>query len=411
MDSTPNGLVSAMDAVGNDSEYAGALRAGLVVGLRQQGALSDERVAAAFEAVPRHVFVPDVPVETAYADDVVLMKQNAAGVAISSVSQPSIVALMLQQAGIEPGHRVLEIGSGGYNAALLWELAKPDGEVTTIDIDPDVTARASATLQAAGYEHVKVARTDGIEGWKPRAPYDRIVVTVTANDLTPAWLEQLAPTGRIVVPLRIRGQTRSLALDLQPDGSLKSRSSVICGFVEMQGAGAGHERAVQVAGEDVFLRIDADQEIEQPALDGAGFAQWTRVLIDREEPYCQLDLWLASVFEEYCVMHASRAAVKKRLVRPALRWGGSAVVRDGTLAYLTSQPGPKRNLLEIGVRAHGPAAVLLAAEVAEQVRVWDAVRRGKPDPVFLVHPAGTTDLPPGPHFRTRNTVVTPIWTE
>ncbi|GAB3831343.1 methyltransferase, FxLD system [Kribbella italica] len=400
-----------MDAVGNDSEYAGALRAGLVVGLREQGALSDERVAAAFGAVPRHVFIPEVSVETAYADDVVLMKQNAAGIAISSVSQPSIVALMLQQAGVEPGHRVLEIGSGGYNAALLWELAKPDGEVTTIDIDPDVTDRASATLQSAGYEQVKVVRTDGIEGWKPHAPYDRIVVTVTANDIAPAWVEQLATSGRIVVPLRVRGQTRSLALDLQADGTLESRSSVICGFVEMQGTGAAHERAVQVAGEDVVLRIDADQEIDQPALDGAGFVRWTRVLMDREEPFCQLDLWLASVFEEYCVMSAGRAAVKKRLVRPALRWGGAAVVRDGTLAYLTSQPGPQRNLIEVGVRAHGPAAVLLAEEVAGQVRAWDAVRRGKPDPVFLVHPAGTTDLPAGPHFRTRNTVVTPIWTE
>ncbi|GAA1522888.1 methyltransferase, FxLD system [Kribbella lupini] len=399
-----------MDAVGNDSEYAGALRAGLVVRLREQGALSDDRVAAAFEHVPRHVFVPDVSVETAYADDVVLMKQNDAGVAISSVSQPSIVALMLQQAGIEPGHKVLEIGSGGYNAALLWELAEPGGEVTTIDIDPDVTARASATLQAAGYDEVKVATTDGIEGWKPGAPYDRIIVTVTANDLTPAWLEQLATDGRIVVPLRVRGQTRSLALDLQADGSLRSRSSVICGFVELQGAGAAHERVVRVAGEDVVLRIDADQAIDQPALDGAGFVRWTRVLMDREEPYCQLDLWLASVFEEYCVLRASRAAVRKRLVRPALRWGGAAVVREGTLAYLTAQPGPKRNLMEIGVRAHGPAAVLLAEEVAEQVRVWDAVRRGKPDPVFLVHPAGTTDLPAGPHFRTKNSVVTLIWT-
>ncbi|MGC4938323.1 methyltransferase, FxLD system [Kribbella sp. DT2] len=399
-----------MDAVGNDSEYAGALRAGLVAILTEQGALSTDPVAAAFGQVPRHVFVPDVSVETAYADDVVLMKQNAAGVAISSVSQPSIVALMLEQAGVEPGHRVLEIGSGGYNAALLWELAKPGGEVTTIDIDPDVTERASATLTTAGYDAVEVVRTDGIAAWPPNAPYDRIVVTVTAGDIAPAWLEQLAPGGRIVVPLRVRGQTRSLALDLQTDGSLRSRSSVICGFVSMQGVGAGHEHVVPVAGEDVVLRMDADQTIDPPTLDGRAFVRWTRVLLDREEPFCQLDLWLASVFEEYCVMSASSTAVKKRLVRPTLRWGGAAVVRDGTLAYLTSQPGPARNLLEIGVRAHGPAAVPLAEAVAEQIRVWDAVRRGNPDPVFLVHPAGTTDLPPGQHFRTKNCVVTPIWT-
>jgi protein-L-isoaspartate(D-aspartate) O-methyltransferase len=194
-----------------DPRYAEALRAGLVDVLRSQGALSSDRVADAFRVVPRHVFVPDVPIEVAYADDVVLMKRDDEGVAISSVSQPAIVAVMLEQAGIEPGHRVLEIGSGGYNAALLSELAGESGEVTTIDIDPEVTERASVTLRAAGYDKVRVARTDGVEGWDAGAPYDRIVVTVTAGDIAPAWIDQLAPGGRIVVPLRIRGQTRSLA--------------------------------------------------------------------------------------------------------------------------------------------------------------------------------------------------------
>ncbi|WP_432937824.1 methyltransferase, FxLD system [Kribbella sp. CA-253562] len=392
-----------------DPRYAEALRAGLVDVLRSQGALSSDRVAAAFRVVPRHVFVPDVPIEVAYADDVVLMKRDDAGVAISSVSQPAIVAVMLEQAGIEPGHRVLEIGSGGYNAALLSELAGEDGEVTTIDIDPEVTERASATLRAAGYKAVRVVQTDGVEGWDAGAPYDRIVVTVTAGEIAPAWMDQLAPGGRIVVPLRIRGQTRSLALDLQSDGSLRSRSSVNCGFVSMQGAGADPGRVVPVVDGEVVLRMDSDQTIGKPSLDGPAVVRWTRVLLGREEPFCQLDLWLASVFEQYCVMSTSRAAVKKRLVRPALRWGGAAVVRGETIAYLASQAGPKRNLVELGVRAHGPAAVLLAEEVAEQIRTWDAVQRGRPDPVFLIHPAGTTDLPDGPHFRTRNCVVTPRW--
>ncbi|MEV6283605.1 methyltransferase, FxLD system [Kribbella sp. NPDC051770] len=398
-----------MGALGNESEYAAALRAGLVVGLRKQGVLSDARVADAFATVPRHVFVPGVAVEAAYADDVVLMKQDGAGVAISSVSQPSIVALMLEQAGVEPGQRVLEVGSGGYNAALLWELVTPNGAVTTVDIDGEVTERAGATLRTAGYDGVEVVRADGVEGWKGNAPYDRIVVTVTAADVAPAWVDQLAVGGRIVAPLRVRGQTRSLALDLQPDGSLRSRSSVNCGFVAMQGPRAEYERAVRVVGDDVVLRTDQDQEIEAPVLDGPGFVRWTRVLMDRDEPFCQLDLWLASVFEEYCVLAASRAAVKRRLVRPALRWGGAAVAKDGSIAYLTSQAGPKRNLVELGVRAHGPSAVLLAEEVAGQVRHWDSVLRGGPDPVFLVHPASTPDLPEGPHFRTRNCVVTPIW--
>ena len=153
-------------------------------------------MAAAFQAVPRHLFVPHAPLDRAYADDVVLMKRNEAGIAISSVSQPSIVALMLEQAGIRSGDHVLEIGSGGYNAALMRELAGPKGSVTTVDIDPEVTDRAREVLTAAGYDDVRVVRADGEFGVPEGAPYDRIVVTVTAWDIATAWIDQLRPGGR-----------------------------------------------------------------------------------------------------------------------------------------------------------------------------------------------------------------------
>ena len=88
-----------MAALGNDSAQAELLRAALTRHLVAEGTIRDERVAAAFRTVPRHLFVPYTPLDLAYADDVVLMKRNQAGVVISSVSQPSIVALMLEQAG------------------------------------------------------------------------------------------------------------------------------------------------------------------------------------------------------------------------------------------------------------------------------------------------------------------------
>ncbi|ADB33385.1 Protein-L-isoaspartate(D-aspartate) O-methyltransferase [Kribbella flavida DSM 17836] len=403
----------------NDQRYVESLRAALTGSLADQGALSSEAVVAAFRTVPRHLFVPDAPVEVAYADDVVLMKRDEAGVPISSVSQPSLVALMLEQTGVRRGHRVLEIGSGGYNAALLSELVGPEGEVTTIDIDPDVTERARATLDAAGYERVRVARTDGQFGYPESAPFDRIIVTVTAGDIAPAWVDQLADGGRIVVPLRLRGQTRSIGFDLERSpgsaGVLWSRSSVVCGFVSMQGAGAAHERLVEIEPDKVALQLDADQVLEAVLLPGVlretPEVRWSRVLLGREESFCQLDLWLASVFPGYCVLTATRRAVKSRLVRPALRWGGSAVVRDATIGYLTSQPGPTKNAVEIGARAHGPDARRLAEELVAQVLRWDEERRGRPDPVFVVHPLGTpaTDLPAGPHFTTRSRVITVLW--
>ena len=96
------------------------------------------------------------------------------------------------------------------------------------------------------------------------APYDRIVVTVTAWDIAPAWIEQLAEHGRIVVPLRLRGQTRSVALDLV-DGRLESRSTRLCGFVCMQGAGASYERVVLLEKDTVRLCFDTDQDDRRTA--------------------------------------------------------------------------------------------------------------------------------------------------
>ncbi|WP_405059824.1 methyltransferase, FxLD system [Kribbella sp. NBC_01505] len=226
-----------MAARRDDPARAVAARAKLTRHLIAEGAIRDERVAAAFQRVPRHLFVPRVPLRVAYADDVVLMKRDAEGMVISSVSQPSIIAVMLEQAAIRPGDHVLEIGSGGYNAALLRELTGPAGRVTTADIDPDVVGRAREGLTCAGYDDVRVLQADGEFGVPGDAPYDRIVVTVTAWDIPPAWVDQLRPGGRIVVPLRLGGQTRSIAFE-EVEGHLESSSAVMCGFVNMQGAGA-----------------------------------------------------------------------------------------------------------------------------------------------------------------------------
>ncbi|TDU83491.1 protein-L-isoaspartate(D-aspartate) O-methyltransferase [Kribbella voronezhensis] len=376
-----------MDAGGN--QQAESLRAALVSQMVAEGSLRDNRVAAAFLAVPRHAFVPMVPLAVAYADDVVLMKRDEAGVAISSVSQPSVVALMLEQAGIQPGHRVLEIGSGGYNAALLSELVGPEGTVTTIDIDPEVIERARHGLAAAGYQQVRVVLADGEFGSPESAPYDRIVVTVTAWDIAPAWVAQLATRGRIVVPLRFRGQTRSIALDLV-DGRLESRSMKLCGFVCMQGAGASYERVVSLENDTVRLGFDTDQEILEPPADvlrQPSSQVWSGVGADREEALSDLNLWLAAALDQYCVLAADRSAVKKHRVSPTPRWGTSATVSDGTLAYLTSRPGKDRDTLELGAVAHGPAAEERAEHLVRQIQTFDAHHRHGPPPLLTIYPA------------------------
>jgi len=125
--------------------------------------IKDQRVLQAMREVPRHLFVPEgTPLEVAYhADDSVATKREQDGVIISSISAPFIQAQMIEQAGLGPGMSVLEIGSGGYNAALLAEVVGPGGRVVSVDIDPDVTDRASALLDATGYSsRVAVVQAD-----------------------------------------------------------------------------------------------------------------------------------------------------------------------------------------------------------------------------------------------------------
>ncbi|TWD84834.1 protein-L-isoaspartate(D-aspartate) O-methyltransferase [Kribbella amoyensis] len=403
-----------MNALGNDSRYAGSLRSALAAKLVDTGAIRSRPVAAAVRSVPRHLFVPNVSLEIAYTDDVVLMKSDDAGTAISTVSQPTVVAMMLEQAGIAPGHRILEIGSGGYNAALMSELAGPGGAVTSIDIDAEVTSRARQALAGTGYQGVRVFQADGQFGWPEGAPYDLVLLTVTAEDIAPAWLDQLAEGGRLVVPLRLRGQTRSIAFD-KVQGVLHGRSSVLCGFVSMQGAGTTDGQVVRLDGDKIVLTFDEDQVIDGGALQGIlrqpPRLSWCGILIDREEPFSNLDLWLATRFPGYCVLSAHRSSIKSGLVSPVLQWGGAAVVEGGSLAYLTSRPSPAPHLIELGIIAHGPTAKRLADHLAGEITAWDQTHRHGPGPRFTVHPKTTpaTDPPGRPDVTTRHTLVTVHW--
>src|SRR3984957_3055222 len=161
--------------------------------------IGSERVAAALHAVPRHLFLPGQPPEATYADDAIVTKRDQAGQPISSSSQPAIMAIMLEQLGLAPGHRVLEIGAGtGYNAALISHIVGPSGQVTSIDIDPELVGTAREHLASAGFTEVTVTCADGAGGDPGHAPYDRIIATVGVSDLAPAWLAQAVPHRRIV---------------------------------------------------------------------------------------------------------------------------------------------------------------------------------------------------------------------
>ena len=228
----------AEDEAGEEAEAA-RLRAAMVARLKASGALSDAMVERALQAVPRHHFLPGHTLEEAYANVAVTTSWES-GAPVSSVSQPEIVAVMLQQLRVAPGMRVLEVGAGsGYNAALLAELVGPSGSVTSLEIDTALAAEAQARLAAEGYpsQRAQVIGGDGWRGWPLGAPYDRIELTVGASDISMAWFEQLAEGGLLVAPLWLGATDVSVALRKR-SGALLSESWTLCGFVRLRGEGA-----------------------------------------------------------------------------------------------------------------------------------------------------------------------------
>lgn len=144
-------------------------------------------------------------VTEAYASRPVVTERAANGTAVSSAYSPNLVAEMLELLAVEPESRVLEIGAAtGINAALLAELGQT-GHVTTIEIDDDLADGARRSLDRAGYPRVDVICCDDDLGQPGGEPYDRIVVTAGAWDIPAAWWQQVAPGGRIVVPVRLHG--------------------------------------------------------------------------------------------------------------------------------------------------------------------------------------------------------------
>jgi protein-L-isoaspartate(D-aspartate) O-methyltransferase len=274
------GAAGGSDAPGapDGPAAADAARTRLVDELRDRGRLTSHAVEAAFRAVPRHVFLPEMAASQAYQDEALVIKTNEDGLPVSSSSQPAIMAIMLEQLEVTRGQRVLEIGTGtGYNAALLTHLVGPDGSVVTVDIDADLVARARANLAAAGYPGVTVVCGDGGFGVPEQAPYDRIIVTAGASDLAPPWLAQLSPGGRIVLPLSLRGIQLCIALE-RSAGRWSSQCACRCGFIRMVGSLASPEPYAPV-GPQPGLHVQTDDGAS-PAAD-ALYAALTG-------PYCDV---------------------------------------------------------------------------------------------------------------------------
>ena len=155
--------------------------------------IGDSLTLAAMRAVPRHEFVPPDQRPLAYENTPLPIAHG------QTISEPLVVALMTQVLGPRPGLRALEIGTGsGYQAAVL---AETGARVWTIEIFAALAREARARLVRLGYRAVAVRHGDGYAGWPEAAPFDAIVVTAGADSIPPALIEQLAPGGRLVMPV------------------------------------------------------------------------------------------------------------------------------------------------------------------------------------------------------------------
>ena len=164
----------------------------LIMQLRRTG-IGDARVLGAIERTPRELFVPDAFQDQAY-ENVALPIGNA-----QTISQPYVVALMTEKLELTGREKVLEIGTGsGYQTAILSRLAR---RVFTVERHRDLVRDAEKRFAALGLHNIVTRFGDGAKGWPEQGPFNRIIVTAAAQDVSPALLDQLAPDGILVLPV------------------------------------------------------------------------------------------------------------------------------------------------------------------------------------------------------------------
>jgi protein-L-isoaspartate(D-aspartate) O-methyltransferase len=180
----------------------------------------------AIAGVPRHEFVPEAVRRNAYDNRPLSIGQG------QTISQPFIVALMTELMDVQPGDRVLEIGTGsGYQAAVLSQLA---GAVYTIEIVEPLAREASRRFERLGYRNIVAKTGDGYQGWPEHAPFDAIMVTAAPRDVPQPLIDQLKAGGRLVVPVggQLAGQSL-LLIEKKSDGTIARRTMLAVRFVPL----------------------------------------------------------------------------------------------------------------------------------------------------------------------------------
>jgi len=243
------------------------LQSELLRELRGSQLLAHPDIDAAFSQIPRHLFLPEFDLTTVYQDKAIALKVSPSGETLSSSSQPTMMAIMLQQLRLAPDMNVLEIGTAsGYNAAILSQIVGAGGHTTTLEIDRELAEEARNNLLRAGFGKVLVVDCDAAGGYEPRAQYDRILATAGVWDVPRKWLQQLRADGRLIVPIWLDGVQVSAAFTPQPDRTYLSVDNRPCAFVYLQGLAAGPDVRKRVGGGYLEVIADDVDKIDTAAL-------------------------------------------------------------------------------------------------------------------------------------------------
>lgn len=195
--------------------------------LRGRG-IKDERVLAAMDSIPRHLFVPERSRPSAYDDRPLPIGEG------QTISQPYIVAAMTELLELKGGEKVLEVGTGsGYQAAVLARLVS---EVFSIEILPKLSARAGKVLEQLGFTNIQLKVGDGFFGWDEKGPFDAIVVTASAPKVPEPLWRQLREGGRLIMPLGEENQTQRLVRVRKLAGKPLTEDFTAVLFVPLTGA-------------------------------------------------------------------------------------------------------------------------------------------------------------------------------
>ena len=388
---------NASDGPTSDAE---ALNRALVDALLKSGHIRSPRIQEAFRSLFRHHFLPDLPLETVYRDEAIMTRVEG-NIPLSSSSQPAMMAIMLEQLDLQPGERVLEIGTAtGYNAAIMAHLVGPSGQVVSVDIDPELVDEAKRNLALAGAVNVSALAADGGFGYTDMAPYDAIVLTVGSWDIAPAWIEQLAPNGRLLLPLALFNDYQESILFRRENDHLVSGSHYCCSFVRLRGAFAGPEgRTVEIEpGLKLLLEHD-DLRPFEPAtvramLDAQRTDIRTGVALRLRIVHSRLLRALSTRLDNLCGMVAEGELADSGIVpmlfgAPGQSSYSTGLIEDRSLALLLGDPaggGSAKKVdepFEMVVRCYGESD-RSGRILVEEIRRWETAGRPCEDPSLTI---------------------------